>query len=95
MYLALAKHDDTSDLSIANTCGIDMPTTTRSICKKVDENNFESLADYCPAEAARFEAARSTPAQSGTANGQSAGSTLDSLGNTVNSARKLKGLLGF
>lgn len=92
VYVALAKHDDTSDLSIARTCGIDMAAATRSICKKVDDSNFETLADYCPAEAAKFEAARNAPAQTA---GQPAGSTLDSVGNTMDSARRLKGLLGF
>lgn len=91
VYAKLAKHDDTSDVSIAKACGIDMASATKAICAKVDDSNYQELADYCPAEAKSFEVARSnssTPGSSGAVADNPAGKVLDN-------AKKLKGLLGF
>jgi hypothetical protein len=92
VYLKLAKHDDTSDVAIAKTCGIDMTAATKTICKSVDSNNYQELAGYCPAEAKTFsEAGRSytsTPRSSSLIPDNAVGATIDG-------ARKLKGLLGF
>ncbi len=89
-YIALAKHDDTSDVSIAKTCGIDMAETTKAICKKVDSGNYHELEDYCPSEAATFAAAEHNDSTSG-----SGSSTGDTVGNVLDNAKKLKGLFGF
>ncbi|MDD2897376.1 MAG: DUF3617 family protein [Desulfuromonadaceae bacterium] len=88
VYVKLARHDDTSDYSIAKACAIDMTATTASICKIVDSGNYQELAEYCPAEAKAFE-----PGRSGTTN---TSTTSDSPVNSViDGARKLKGLFGF
>ncbi len=86
VYVKLAKHDDTSDFSIAKACEIDMTATTKTICKIVDSNNYQELKEYCPSEAKAFE-----PERTG-----SSGSSSDSPVNSViDGARKLKGLFGF
>lgn len=86
VYVKLAKHDDTSEVSIAKACVIDMAATTTSICKMVDSGNYQDLAEYCPAEAKAFEQERS-----GTT-GTTSGSPVNSV---IDGARKLKGLFGF
>jgi hypothetical protein len=88
VFLKLAKHDDTSDVSIAKACGIDMAATTKSICTMVDGNNYKDLAEYCPAEAKAFEVEQA-PAKSG---GEASGSTTNSV---IDGAKKLKGLFGW
>lgn len=91
VYVKLSRHDDTSDVSISTICGINMPASTQAICKKVDGSNYETLADYCPAEVKAFEAERSNSGASkstGTIPSNPAGTTLDN-------AKRLKGLLGF
>lgn len=97
VYAKLAKHDDTSDVSIAKACGIDMASATKAICKTVDSGNHEELADYCPAEAKAFaDAGRSytsTPRAADTVN--SVDSAIDTTSSTLNTAKKLKGLFGF
>lgn len=95
VYLALVKHDDTSDASIAQACKIDMKTATKAICKKVDNNNYEDFEDTCPAEYTKF----STMAASGRSYTSSSRSTSvitdNPVGNAIDGAKKLKGLLGF
>lgn len=91
VYVKLAKHDDTSDVSIAKTCGIDMAAATKAICGKVDSGNHEQLADYCPTEAKAFEAQRSyssTPRSTNVI-------TDNPVGNAIDGAKKLKGLFKF
>ena len=86
VYVKLAKHDDTSDVSIAKACAIDMTATTKAICKTVDSGNYQELSEFCPAEARAF-----MPERTGTTSGAS-----DSTVNTViDGAKKLKGLFGF
>jgi hypothetical protein len=96
-YVKLAKFDDTSDVAIAKTCNIDMAAATKSICKKVDAGNYEDMLDYCP-EAQAFADANKVD----TAPPQTTGNTInkvdsaiDTTTSTINSAKKLKGLLGF
>ncbi len=91
VFVKLAKHDDTSDVSIAKTCSIDMPSTTKEICKKVDGSNYQQLADYCPTEAKSFETARSyssTPRSTSVI-------TDNPVNSAIDGAKKLKGLFGF
>ncbi|TAJ82612.1 MAG: DUF3617 family protein [Gallionellaceae bacterium] len=91
VYVRLAKHDDTSDVSIAQICGIDMAGATRSICKTVDSGNYQTLADYCPAEAKAFQR---EVADSGSA--KSPNTATDIPANSViDGAKKLKGLFGY
>ncbi len=91
VYVKLSKHDDTSDVSIAKTCGINMAAATKSICAKVDDSNHEELADYCPNEAKSFAVQRSyssTPRSTSVI-------TDNPVGNAIDSAKKLKGMFGF
>lgn len=97
VYLKLAKHDDTSETNIASICGIDMQAATRSICKLVDDGNYEEMSDYCPKEAQAIAAARSsgaagqqTESSLGTIN-----SGIDKTQNAIDTAKRLKGLMGF
>lgn len=91
-YVKLAKFDDTSELSIAATCGIDMAALTKKICTTVDDSNFKELADYCPAEAKAFQSERSRPEKSVSGTSTGDGSSFSS---TIDNAKKLKGLFGF
>lgn len=90
-YVKLAKHDDTSDVSIAKICGIDMTAATKAMCKKVDSSNYQELADYCPTEAKAFEAERSYSSTPRSANVI----TDNPVGTAIDNAKKLKGLFGF
>lgn len=89
VYAKLAKHDDTSDISIAKACAIDMEAATKSICKMVDSSNYKELAEYCPTEAKAFMVEQAPPSGS---NSGSDGSTTNSV---IDGAKKLKGLFGF
>ncbi|MDD5057334.1 MAG: DUF3617 family protein [Sideroxydans sp.] len=94
VYVKLAKHDDTSDVAIAKTCGIDMAAATKAICAKVDGSNYEELADYCPSEAKAFEAQRSyssTPRSADVITDNPVGNTIDN----VQKLKSLKGMFGF
>jgi hypothetical protein len=92
VYVKLAKHDDTSDFSIAKACEIDMEATTRLICKMVDSSNFEELSEYCPSEAKAFKVERRNSAVS---SGSTGGTGDSSVNSVIDGARKLKGLFGF
>lgn len=95
VYLALVKHDDTSDTSIADTCKINMKTLTKSICKKVDQNNYEDFEDACPKEYAEISETRAS-GRSYTSSSRSSDKVTDSpVGGAIEGAKKLKGLLGF
>lgn len=89
LYVKLAKHDDTSDVSIAKACAIDMEAATKSICKLVDSGNYRELAEYCPAEAKAFETEQ-TPAS-----GANSGAADSPTNSVIDGAKKLKGLFGF
>ena len=89
VYVKLAKHDDTSDVSIAKACGIDMEAATKSICKMVDSGNYRELAEYCPTEAKAFEAEQAP------ASGSSGGAAGGTTNTVIDGAKKLKGLFGF
>lgn len=94
-YLALVKHDDTSDISIAEVCKIDMKAATQAICKKVDDNNYKQLEDACPSEYAKFSAMAAS-GRSYTSTSRSTSVITDNpVGNALDNAKKLKGLLGF
>ncbi len=94
VFVKLAKHDDTSDVSIAGACGIDMPSTTKSICKKVDDHNYKELAEYCPVEAKAFETAETQRAYTSTPRSTST-VTDNPVNSAIDGAKKLKGLFGF
>lgn len=95
VYLALVKHDDTSDTSIAGVCKINMKTLTKSICKKVDENNYEDFEEACPKEYAKFSTMRES-GRSYTSSSRSEDAVTDNpVGGAIEGAKKLKGLFGF
>lgn len=89
VFVKLAKHDDTSELSIAKICETNMASVTKKMCATVDGSNYKELEDYCPAEAKAFQSERSKPGGSG-ASGEG-----NAFSNTLDNARKLKGLFGF
>jgi hypothetical protein len=95
IYLALVKHDDTSDTSIADTCKISMAKTTKAICKKVDENNYKKMEETCPKESAKI-AAMVDSGRSYTSSSRSSDMVTDNpVGSAIDGAKKLKGLFGF
>ncbi|MDP2761937.1 MAG: DUF3617 family protein [Sideroxyarcus sp.] len=92
VYVALAKHDDTSEVSIAELCKIDMAAATKSICKKVDSSNYGELEEYCQNEAKTFADA----GRSYTSTSRSSSVITDNpVGDVIDGARKLKGMFGF
>jgi len=95
VYLALVKHDDTSDISIADACKIDMKAAGKAACKKVDDSNYQDFEDACPAEYAKFSAMAGS-GRSYTSTPRSSGAVSDNpVGNAIDGAKKLKGLFGF
>lgn len=94
-YVKLAKFDDTSDVAIAKTCNIDMAAATKAICKKVDAGNYEDMLDYCPEAKAFADANNSNTSPQAPSTLNKVDSTIDTTTSTLNSAKKLKGLLGF
>ncbi|MDD2929290.1 MAG: DUF3617 family protein [Sideroxydans sp.] len=95
VYLALVKHDDTSDISIAQACKIDMKAATKAICKKVDDSNYQELEEACPTESAKV-AATMESGRSYTSTSRSSSMITDNpVGDAIDGAKKLKGLFGF
>ncbi len=41
-------------ISVARECKVNMAATTKSICKKLDDDNYSQLSAHCPAEAKKF-----------------------------------------
>jgi hypothetical protein len=52
-YTALQTHEQhmLGGVSIVKECRLDMPATTKSICKSLNTENYSQLSAYCPAEA--------------------------------------------
>lgn len=92
---ALVKHDDTSDTSISDICGIDLKSVARTTCKKVDESNYQELEDACPDESAKIAASMNS-GRSYTSSPRSSSVVTDNpVGNVIDGAKKLKGMFGF
>lgn len=95
VYLALVKHDDTSDISIADACKIDMKAAGKAACKKVNDRNYEDFEAACPVEYAKFSAMAAS-GRSYTSSSRSSDKVTDNpIGDAIEGAKKLKGLLGF
>lgn len=105
-YKALVEHFPKGE--VAGACGLNMAATTKSVCKKINDKNYDTLSPYCPAEAKswleakrkREEAqARSYTGRSYTSSEQSSsssGSAGDSAAAAaLEAAKKLKGRFGF
>lgn len=61
MYDALVKHDRSDfphKVEVANACGLNMAAATKSICKKIGDESFDTLSPYCPAEAKSWREAK-------------------------------------
>lgn len=59
-YSALVTHDQnlhSGSIAIAKSCGLDMPATTKSICRTINGKNHRTLAPYCPAEVKAYRVA--------------------------------------
>lgn len=50
------KEKDNGNL-ITRTCGLNMDTITKSLCKTINDKNFHALSAYCPAEAKAYREA--------------------------------------
>lgn len=58
-YTLLLQHDhQPNTASIARECKLDMASTTSSICKGVNNDNYSMLAKHCPSEAKAFREAK-------------------------------------
>ena len=55
-YNSLQMHEQhmLGGISIARECKLDMAATTKSICKKLDGENYNQLSASCPAEAKTY-----------------------------------------
>jgi hypothetical protein len=56
-YNALQMHDQhmmLNNVSIARECKLDMAAASKSICKKLDADNYSQLSAHCPAEGKKF-----------------------------------------
>jgi hypothetical protein len=58
-YNALQTHEQhmLGGVSIVKECRLDMPSTTKSICKTFNSENYSQLSAYCPAEAKAYREA--------------------------------------
>lgn len=52
--LQMQEQHQLGGISIARECKLNMAATTRSICKKLDADNYDELSAHCPAEAKKF-----------------------------------------
>lgn len=106
VYQALVQAEKYNGGLIAKSCKLNMASITDSICGSVNENNFESMAQFCPAEAKNIMEARREREQSNSSgrsyssasssNQPAAGSSSSNPANPLlDSAKKLKGLFGF
>lgn len=86
----LSKFEDTSELGIAKTCNIDLAATAKTMCSKVNSDNYREYADACPQEAKAFEKEQ---APGSTATGGSG--TGGGVSNMIDNAIKIKSLFGF
>jgi hypothetical protein len=57
-YTALQMHEQhkLAGISIAKECKLDIAATTKSICKKLNGDNYNQLSAHCPAEAKAYRA---------------------------------------
>jgi hypothetical protein len=52
--LQMQEQHQLGGISIARECKLNMAATTKSICKKLDADNYDELSAHCPAEAKKF-----------------------------------------
>ncbi len=61
-YAALLDYDKRAPsigaTAVAKACGIDMASTTKSVCKTLNGSNYDKLSPYCPAEAKTWREAQ-------------------------------------
>lgn len=91
VYVKLARHDDTSDVSIASICGTNMAETTKAICTKTDGSSYKDLAEYCSAGSGGAETGKRSSGKASADSEESGGESSDMM----EGAKKLKGLFGF
>lgn len=56
-YGALIQNDKLGVTNIAKDCNLNMAATTKSVCKKLNGENYHTLSAYCPAEAKAYDVA--------------------------------------
>ncbi len=52
--LQMQEQHQLGGVSIARECKLNMAATTKSICKKLDADNYDQLSAHCPAAAKKF-----------------------------------------
>lgn len=61
-YAALLEYDKRASgigaTAVAKACGIDMASTTKSVCKTLNGSSYDKLSPYCPAEAKSWHEAQ-------------------------------------
>lgn len=61
-YVALLEYDKRASgigaTAVGKACGIDMASTTRSVCKTLNGSNYDKLSPYCPSEAKSWREAQ-------------------------------------
>jgi hypothetical protein len=61
-YAALLDYDKRASsigaTAVAKACGIDMTSTTKSVCKTLNGSNYDKLSPYCPAQAKAWREAQ-------------------------------------
>jgi len=55
-YSALLMHDQQmqTGISVARECRLNMASTTKAVCKTLNDENYNDLSAHCPAEAKKF-----------------------------------------
>lgn len=86
----LSKFEDTSELGIAKTCNIDLAATAKTICSKVNSDNYREYVDACPQEAKAFEKEQTRGSAPAGGTGSGGG-----VSNMIDNAIKIKSLFGF
>ena len=51
------KHPEQQQFDVAKSCGINMASATKSICKKLNGANYSKLSPYCPKQAKAYRVA--------------------------------------
>jgi len=61
-YATLLEHDKNlvggGRVGVAKACGVNMASTTKSVCKTLNDSSYDKLSPYCPAEAKSWREAQ-------------------------------------
>jgi hypothetical protein len=100
VYPLLVETEKTNGNMITKSCKLDMASITRTVCKGISDGNFnpddvDKLSAYCPAEAKKYmEAQRSGRSYTSDNSGPGVDDVTNPAENAIDTANKLKGILG-